>query len=407
MENKKQISTVPASTRQRMLLIALISTILSILVHAYLTTHYYDLKLGTATGPSVCNVNDYLNCDAVTLSKYATFLGIPMALWGVLTNFILLIFIAFTRWNLTSDQDKVGRYAFTISLFTAVVSVVMALISVTQIGNLCLFCMAAYALSLITLGSIALAIRPRFAAVRHDVVDTLFTQHWVLGFLAAIPVMAYLLNAMILESRGFGDIAKIAEEKTAYWQVSPAQSFDETLGLVFQKGTQPPVMTIVEFADYLCPHCKHASQPLHTFTQNHPDVRLIFKPFPLDGTCNSAIQGVGNGMRCQLAYASLCAEKIAQKGWQVHDWIFDRQDQLFSATFDSISAELCQANGLDCPALLACTQSDDMKVMVKKAAAEGEKAQIQGTPTIFVNSKLLNSGQMIPVLDAAYQKLRK
>jgi protein-disulfide isomerase len=40
-------------------------------------------------------------------------------------------------------------------------------------------------------------------------------------------------------------------------------------------------------------------------------------------------------------------------------------------------------------------------------AKEGDTAKIQGTPAIFVNGRVLDRGQMIPVLEGAYRSLKK
>lgn len=394
-------------SQNRALNIALIATLLAIGAQLYLSMHFYDMKFGHLSGPSVCNVNDYVNCDTVTASRYASFLGIPMALWGVFTNIILLLFLCFTRWNLTADRERTGRYTFTLALIVALTSVVMGSISIGTLRAVCLFCVGAYIFSFITLAAIWWVNRPTFKALRHDLTDTLFTQHWVLGFAAAIPVLAYLVNMMVLESHGFGDIAKVANEKVAYWEVATPQNFDLKLGISHQRGHAEPVMTIVEFADYLCPHCKAANPVLTAFTEAHPDVRLLFKPFPLDGVCNAAVQRGGDGLRCSLAYYSFCAEKMAQKGHAVHTWIFDHQEEMETATNESAAKSICEANGLNCEELVACAKSEDIILAVKKAAAEGETAQISGTPTVFVNGRKLEAGNVMPVLDAVYQKIKQ
>jgi uncharacterized membrane protein len=387
--------------------IALIATLLAIGAQLYLSQHFYDMKFGHLTGPSICNVNDYMNCDTVTASRYASFLGIPMALWGVFTNLILLLFLGFTRWNLTSDRERTGRYTFTLSAVVAAASVVMASISIGTLHALCLFCVSAYVLSLINLAAVWWATRPTFKGLRHDLTDTLFTQHWVLGFVAAIPVLAYLVNMMVLESQGFGDIAKIANEKVAYWEVATPQTFDLGRGIIHQRGTAEPAMTIVEFADYLCPHCRVANPVLNSFTDSHPDVRLIFKPFPLDGVCNAAVKQSGNGVRCSLAYYSFCSEKLFKKGHQVHSWIFDHQEDMETATSESAAKSICDANGMNCEELLKCAASEDVILAVKKAADEGDAAGVQGTPTVYINGRKLEAGTVMPVLDAVYQKIKQ
>ncbi|MEN0059573.1 MAG: vitamin K epoxide reductase family protein, partial [Bdellovibrio sp.] len=307
------------------LLIALLATLIAVGVHAYLTQHYYGLKFGLSDGSSVCNINDVMNCDAVTASKFSAFLGVPIALWGMVTNLVLLYFLAVTRFNLVQDRAKTSRYALLLSASTVLASVVMAGISSTM-ANLCIFCITAYVLSFIGLfGAWMGAEDFSPAQIVEDVRDIFSTEKWVGGFLLAIPAFSFLGNIMYLESKGLTEVTKRSEEQVAYWQAAPAQTFDPTAGLILQKGTEEPVMTIVEFADFRCSHCKHAAPSLHAFVKNHPLVRLIFKPFPLDSTCNEALQGGGDGISCGLAAAAMCSEKLAQKGWQAHDYIFDNQ----------------------------------------------------------------------------------
>lgn len=166
-------------------------------------------------------------------------------------------------------------------------------------------------------------------------------------------------------------------------------------------------MTVVAFADFRCPHCKMAAPTLHAFTKSHPDVKLVFKPFPLDGTCNDAIKSGGDGISCGLAATVMCSEKIAQKGWAAHDYIFEKQMEITQAqnldkNIDSVASALNIAN----EELKKCVKEPSIIELVKKMAKEGETAQIQGTPTVFVNGKLLGGGQLLPVLEAAYRSIK-
>ncbi|WP_415063717.1 DsbA family protein [Bdellovibrio sp.] len=397
-----------AANKNKFLLLAFIATLIAVGVHGYLTQHYYGLKFGTAGGESVCNINELMNCDAVTASKFSAFLGVPVAMWGLVTNIILLYFLAVTRFNLVQDKAKTSRYALLLSGVTVIASLVMGLISTTM-SNLCLFCISAYVLSFIGLfGTWKGAEDVSTTNLLEDIKDVFTSEKWVGGFLLAIPALSFLGNIMYLESHGFSEIEKIAKEKVAYWQVAPQQNFDLTTGLSSQKSSGEPTMTIVEFADFRCSHCKHAAPSLHAFIKSHPDVKLIYKPFPLDGTCNEAIRGGGDGISCGLAFAVMCAEKINQKGWAAHDYIFDNQEDIIRAqNLDKNLQDLAGAVGVSNEDLLACVKDPATQDLVRKMAKEGESAQIQGTPTIFVNGKLLSGGQLIPVLDAAYKTLKK
>lgn len=395
------------ASKNKFLVLAILSTLVAVGVHTYLTQHYYALKFGAAEGSAFCNVNEVLNCDAVTASKFSSFLNIPVALWGVVTNLVLLYFLTITRLNLVQDRAKTSHYALLISGVTLLASIVMGSISMTM-NNLCIFCIGAYVLSLISFaGAFLGAENISLANLTEDIKDTFSSQKWVLGFLIAIPALAFLGNTMYLESQGYSQIEKIAKEKVAYWQTSPQQNFDLSTGLSMQKGTIEPVMTIVEFADFRCPHCKHAAPSMHAFARSHQDVKFIFKPFPLDGTCNEAIQGGGDGISCGLAAAVMCAEKIASKGWAAHDYFFDHQEEVIrTQNLEKNLQDVSQALGLPLENLSPCVKDPATQELIRKMAKEGSTAQIQGTPTIFVNGKLLNGGQLIPVLEAAYKTLK-
>lgn len=397
------------ASKKHFLTLALLFTLAAIGVHIYLTQHFFDLKAGASEGASFCNINEVFNCDAVTASKFASFLGIPMALWGAVTNMVLFYFLLVSKFNLVQDRERTGRYAFVISTITLVASIVMGIISLTAIGNICLFCVATYVLSIlgfimIALGSYDLSV----ANIKEDLISLFSTEKWALGFLIAIPVFAFVGNLMIAESYGLNQAEKIAHEKVSYWSVAPEQKFDLSQGLSVQVGKAEPVMTIVEFADFRCPHCKMAAPSLHAFTKSHPDVKLVFKPFPLDGTCNDAMKQGGDGISCGLAFAVMCSEKLAQKGWAAHDYIFANQHEITVAmNLDNNLNDIANHVKVNVEELKACVKDPAQQEQVRKMAKEGEVAQIQGTPAVFVNGRVLQQGQLLPVLEAAYKTLKK
>ncbi|WP_413561469.1 DsbA family protein [Bdellovibrio sp. HCB209] len=396
------------SRKNLFLTIAVIATLIAVGVHAYLFQHFYVVKFGTDPGASVCNINETFNCDTVASSTFAQFLGIPVAMWGLATNLILLFLLCVTRWNLTQDRDKTGRYAFLMSSVVLLGSLVMGAISFTAMTTYCLFCMAAYVLSILTfIGAWQGANDLSISNLTEDIKDTFVSERWVLGSLIAIPVIAFVVNLMYTEQNGFNDIERRSTEVVSSWTVFPEQKFDLTKGLIKQKGSDAPVMTIVEFADFFCPHCKHAAPPIHAFIESHPDVKLVFKPFPLDGTCNKAVN-FKDGIRCGLATSVMCAEKIAQKGWTAHDYIFDKQNELMGMqNLDKSIEQVATATGISLDDLKNCLKDPATTQLVSEMAKEGEDAQISGTPTVFVNGKLLPNGQQKLNLEAVYKSIKK
>jgi protein-disulfide isomerase len=227
--------------------------------------------------------------------------------------------------------------------------------------------------------------------------------------LAVTAVVCFVGAFIVQSSVAQGGDPNSAENQAAYnhfvsdWQQAPARDFKLVDPLVM--GPENAKMTIVEFADYRCIHCKHASPILHAFVSSHPDVRFEFQPWPLDGECNSSLNQ-SNGASCLLARASWCAQKTKQSGWAVHDYIYGLPE-IYSSV-DAVKADLgniAAAAGMSADEMRTCADSDAAKTAVRAQADVGTNINLQGTPTIFVNQKPLSAGQALPVLQKAYRSL--
>jgi protein-disulfide isomerase/uncharacterized membrane protein len=383
--------------------VAVFSVLVAIGLHIYLNKHHIELKLGATGENSVCNVSEVLNCDTVATSKYAEVFGLPIALLGVLGNAFLLILLGLARLRWTEDSEQVERYSFYFSGFIFLVSLLMGSISLFILKSGCPFCMGTYAASLVTLISVWGAFRPNLKLFGDDLRDLFTERKWLPGTLVSLILLGALVYSMILDSYGFQQIREARDSSLTEWLSSPALNFDQEAGLSYQKTPGPTKVVVVEFADFLCSHCREAYHPLHAFARAHNDVKFIYKPFPLDGVCNTAVTAKGDGKRCDLAYAALCAEKVGQKGWETHHYIFDNQETIFSTPMAEVTENICKKTGVDCTQLKTCMNSDEVHEIVKRSAAEGEKAQIGGTPSIFFNNRLLRGGQLLPILEHIYK----
>lgn len=138
------------------------------------------------------------------------------------------------------------------------------------------------------------------------------------------------------------------------------------------KGPENAKVTLVEFADYECPHCAAALPVLHQVLEQNPDVRLCFKHFPLPSHDN--------------AFAAAQAAVYAQRNgkfWQLHDKIFANQQRLSPQVIRELVAEV----GLDPQGLVQAVQKGDLAETVEKQRSEGRALGIMGTPTVFVNGR--------------------
>lgn len=383
----------------------------AIAVHTYLTLHYYPLNFGYGAGQAMCNLSETLNCDAASASQFASFLGIPIAVWGAITNLILLVFVIGYGLRWSDDTARLMRYSFYLSGLIALASVVMGALSVLFLGAYCIFCIAAYVLSFATFELLRRQQEgPVFKHLKADIAALFGPARSILiTIVVGIPVLSYLVHAAMLQRYDASSIQRAANTAISDWLMSPLVKFEVPPSLSKGADKDKAVMTIVEFADFRCGHCKIAADSLNAFVKSHPDVRLEFYNYPLDGACNPSVPRAV-GISCRLAKAVHCGEE-QNAGWAVHAGVFAAQEDFHhTGTTDEVDEKipkLIPKVALDWEKLKSCMDSDNTHKAISNQAKIGELAQVQGTPTIYVNGRKLPGGQMLPILEKVRNEIVK
>jgi protein-disulfide isomerase len=150
-------------------------------------------------------------------------------------------------------------------------------------------------------------------------------------------------------------------------------------------GPADAPITIVEFADFECPHCAYAMGVVETAVESKYSgkVRLIFKNFPLQG----------HQWARAAAIASECV--LLQNPAVFWDYARDIYRNQALITPDNLGQRIddfARHNQLDVDSLHACEMGQAADQMVAQDMTDGENAHVVSTPTLFVNG--------IPVLGA-------
>jgi len=154
------------------------------------------------------------------------------------------------------------------------------------------------------------------------------------------------------------------------------------------KGPADAPIKVVEFADFMCPACQAASVALRGyFEQQGADINLTFKNFPLERTCNSAIQQTIHNGACELALGAVCASELGGF-WGYHDRVFSRAWE--RATRQDV-LENAVAAGMDRAKFDACMESPAAKSKLAIQIKEGVEVNVNVTPTLVVNGKKLTA----------------
>src|SRR5215471_15824335 len=174
----------------------------------------------------------------------------------------------------------------------------------------------------------------------------------------------------------------IAAAKESRWGKRPEPKLlDDPVNIPTQgspsTGPANARITLVEFSDFQCPYCSKAVEKINAILKAYPnDVKLIFKQFPLTDSHPQA----------QISAQAALAAHQQGKFWSLDDVMFANRTGL------SRKAILGWAGGigLDMKRFEADLESDAVKKTVARDLNEGEKAGVEGTPTVFINGQRYN-----------------
>lgn len=145
------------------------------------------------------------------------------------------------------------------------------------------------------------------------------------------------------------------------------------------KGPADARVTVVEYSDFQCPHCRELTKTLRTLHTQYPQVRIVFKDLPLVQIHPWAMTA---------AVAGRCAyQQSPEAFWKVHDAIFDHQDAVKPENAWDKMLEFGTQAGLDLDTFRACMVSEVPKQHIVKSVEEAKALKIANTPTSFVNGR--------------------
>jgi protein-disulfide isomerase len=147
-------------------------------------------------------------------------------------------------------------------------------------------------------------------------------------------------------------------------------------------GPSNAPVTVVEYADLQCPACAR----LHEFLEKEllpkygDKVRVIFKEFPLPWHDWSTAAAVANECAYQINPSVFPAYRTL---------IFANQNAINASNVRERLLALGDDAGVDRSRLAACVDSKASLSRVEEARQEGKNLGINGTPTTFVNGRII------------------
>lgn len=181
----------------------------------------------------------------------------------------------------------------------------------------------------------------------------------------AARYIARLFKAHLLESE---------VEENYDKRFGPMKKVDVDVSAAPMRGEPHAPVVLVEFSDFQCPHCKHLQPALERLLDEYRgQVRLYFKQYPIERAHPHA----------KMAAAAALAAHKQGKFWQFHD-------RLFAGNQENEDMPVLEKIAKDLKLDLKKWKSDMeiTKDQVMKDHADGEKADIAATPSVFINGRL-------------------
>ena len=159
------------------------------------------------------------------------------------------------------------------------------------------------------------------------------------------------------------------------------------------RGAKAPQVTIVEFSDLQCPHCKAGQPVIDRLMADTPGAKLIFQPFPLS-------------IHEWASKAAKTGECIAEKNpdgfWDYIRQVFEQQEQITMANAQEKLQAIASQENVTPEQLNTCLARPEIAQRVQDSINLGMALGVAGTPTVFINGRKVRG-----VADFPYEQLKK
>lgn len=196
----------------------------------------------------------------------------------------------------------------------------------------------------------------------HDILKRMMQRKkevliWAMLAVGLVAIVFGIYGAVVQSGRSTGSL------------IAPVTADDRT------RGNDDAAVTIVEYSDFQCPACKYFYGIMSRLEEEKGGtVRVVFRHFPLP-----------QHVRARLA--ALAAEAAGAQGkfWEMHDLLFERQDEWSSDGYAETMVGYAGMIGLDTDRFMADMQRQELAAKIDRDIATGKKQDIVGTPTFYLN----------------------
>ena len=144
-------------------------------------------------------------------------------------------------------------------------------------------------------------------------------------------------------------------------------------------GNPNATITLVEYSDFECPVCRILHDGLRGLMPNYPQVKVIFKDYPIETL---------HPWARTAALAGRCAYMQDPKAfWKVYDLIYDSQEIISAANAYDKFMDFAGQAGLNKDTFKSCLSSAEASQAIDASIANANLLEVRSTPTVFINGR--------------------
>ena len=153
------------------------------------------------------------------------------------------------------------------------------------------------------------------------------------------------------------------------------------------RGPSDAAVTVVEFSDLQCPHCKEAQPTIDKLMAEEINARLVFQNFPLPS----------HDWAAKAAYYGDCIGRSSPDAfWKYVAGVYATQSDITAATADEKLTALAEQAGAKGADTAACAANPETVARVQRSVALGTALEVTGTPTLFINGRKISNVAGLP-----------
>jgi uncharacterized membrane protein/protein-disulfide isomerase len=408
--------------------VALAASVASLYVHYRLLTD--------PSYTSFCDVSETVSCEAVITSRFGYVFGIPVAAGGAIWSALVLILAAVgmrpstlgtpapvpagaarepgrkssaaaaataTKVDAADRAGRVAGYIFILSTVGLAAVLYLGYASFFVLRQMCPLCLTMYVavigLFIVSGGAASdLSGLPSLLSedIRAAVGSPMAATLSVVWIIAAVGLVAIFPREEVAAASAPPDAAPALTEELGAEEVAQFESWLAAqprveLGLP-ANGAR---VVVAKFNDFQCPACRQAYIAYKSIQQKYESqfpgqVAFVNVDYPLESECNT---GGIHSSACEAAVAVRLA-RARNRHREMEEWLFDNQATLSRDSVKEALAEIAQVTDFD-------ARYNSTLQEVRADAQLGQKLQINGTPTFFINGIRIASTLRPSYFDAA------